>query len=154
DGGKTHRYSLSTDYWTDAGTGKLKALAYYIKYKLDLVSNFTYFTDQDNGDQFEQFDDRSILGGNLRYTMPLTFRSFQTALASGFDIRHDDISPVGLYHTTERVRTATVRQDNVKQTSYSVFVSDGIAWTPKFRTTLGVRADYFDFDVRSSLAAN
>jgi outer membrane receptor protein involved in Fe transport len=33
-------------------------------------------------------------------------------------------------------------------------VSEGIAWTPKFRTTVGLRADHFDFDVRSSLAAN
>ena len=27
-------------------------------------------------------------------------------------------------------------------------------WTPKFRTTLGLRADYFDFDVNSSLPLN
>ncbi len=42
----------------------------------------------------------------------------------------------------------------MKQTSYSAFISDGIAWTPKFRTTLGLRADYFDFDVNSSLPLN
>jgi len=154
DGGETHRYSLSTEYWTRAGSGKLTALAYLVDYELDLISNFTYFTDQAGGDQFEQFDDRNILGGNLRYTMPLSLGSFETELASGIDIRHDDISPVGLYHTTERVRTLTVRQDNVKQTSYSAFISDGIAWTPRFRTTIGLRADHFDFDVKSNLPAN
>ncbi len=72
DGGETHRYSLSTDYWTQAGSGKLTALAYAIDYHLDLISNFTYYVDQTDGDQFEQFDDRKIYGGNLRYTMPLT----------------------------------------------------------------------------------
>jgi outer membrane receptor for Fe3+-dicitrate len=154
DGGETHRYSLSTDYWTRAGAGKLTALAYYIDYKLDLISNFTYYTDQGHGDQFEQFDDRSILGGTLRYTLPLALGSLETELETGIDIRHDDISPVGLYRTTQRERTETIRQDEVKQTSYSAFLSDGIAWTPKFRTTLGVRADYFDFDVNSSLPIN
>jgi len=155
DGGETHRYSLSTDYWTRAGAGQLKTLAYAINYKLDLISNFTYnLSDPDNGDQFEQFDDRNILGGNLRYTRPLALGAFETELASGIDIRHDDISPVGLYHTSQRVRLQTIRQDEVKQTSYSAFLSDGIAWTPKFRTTLGLRADYFDFDVNSSLPLN
>ncbi len=42
----------------------------------------------------------------------------------------------------------------MKQTSYSAFISDGIAWTSKFRTTLGLRADYFNFDVNSSLPIN
>jgi outer membrane receptor protein involved in Fe transport len=155
DGGETHRYSLSADYWTRAGAGQLKALAYFINYELDLISNFTYgLDDPDHGDQFEQFDDRNILGGALRYTMPLTLGSFETELASGVDIRHDDISPVGLYHTSQRVRIETIRQDEVKQTSYSAFISDGIAWTPKFRTTLGLRADYFDFDGKSSLPLN
>lgn len=155
DGGETHRYSLSADYWTRAGDGQLKALAYFINYKLDLISNFTYgLDDPENGDQFEQFDDRHILGGNLRYTMPLTLGAFETELASGIDIRYDNISPVGLYHTSQRVRLDTIRQDKVKQTSYSAYLSDGIAWTPKFRTTLGLRADYFDFEVKSSLPLN
>ena len=155
DGGETHRYSLSTDYWTRAGSGQLKALAYVIDYKLDLISNFTYnLSDPKNGDQFEQFDDRNIFGGNLRYTMPLALSGLETELASGIDLRHDDISPVGLYHTSERVRIQTIRQDEVKQTSYSAYLSDGIAWTPKFRTTLGLRADYFNFDVKSNEPLN
>ena len=154
DGGETHRYSISGDWWTRIGEGRLKTLAYAIDYKLDLVSNFTYYTDQVDGDQFEQFDDRRIYGGNARYTWPLMLGGFDTEFASGVDVRHDDISPVGLYRTDERVRIATVRQDNVTQTSYSAYVSEGIAWTPKIRTTLGLRADHFDFDVRSSLAAN
>jgi TonB dependent receptor/TonB-dependent Receptor Plug Domain len=154
DGGETHRYSLSTDYWTRAGEGELRGLAYAIDYKLDLLSNFTYYTDQADGDQFEQFDNRTVTGGNVRYTLPLKLGDRDTDLASGIDIRHDNISPVGLYRTSDRLRIAAIRQDKVKQTSYSAYLSDGIAWTPKFRTTLGLRADYFDFDVNSSLAAN
>jgi outer membrane receptor protein involved in Fe transport len=154
DGGETHRYSVSGDWWRNLGKARISALAYAIDYKLDLISDFTYFTDQAEGDQFEQFDQRKIYGGNLRYTMPFSLVGFDTELNSGIEVRHDDISPVGLYHTENRVRLQTIRQDDVVQTSYSAYVSHGIAWTSKFRTTLGLRADYFDFDVKSSLAVN
>src|SRR5262249_13828008 len=56
DGGDTHRYSVSGNWWTRLGEGNLSALAYGMDYRLDLISNFTYAIDQDNGDQFEQFD--------------------------------------------------------------------------------------------------
>ncbi len=154
DGGSTHRYSLSADYWAPLGNGKFSALVYGIDYHLDLISNFTYFLNQVEGDQFEQFDDRTVLGTNLRYSMPLMLGSLPSELLAGIDVRHDDISPVGLYLTEGRQRYATIRQDEVRQTSYSVYVSDGIAWTPKFRTTIGLRADRFNFDVDSSLAEN
>ena len=154
DGGETHRYSLSADWWTRAGEGEVRALAYAMDYRLDLISNFTYFTNTQDGDQFEQFDDRRVFGGSVRYTLPMALGGFETELATGADIRHDDIAPVGLYHTSEGRRLSTVREDEVRQTSYSAFISDGIAWTPKFRTTLGLRADYFQFDVDSSLSAN
>lgn len=141
DGGKTHRYSLSADWWTRAGEGRLRALAYTIDYKLDLISDFTYFLDQAHGDQFEQLDDRTVLGGNLGYTVPLTLGAFETELASGIDIRHDDISPVGLYHTRGRERLSAIRQDDVRQTSYSAYVSEGITWTSKFLAVCDIRVD-------------
>jgi hypothetical protein len=154
NGGRTHRYSLSAEGWTAAGTGELRALAYAIDYELDLFSNFTYFLDEEHGDQFEQFDDRLVLGGNVRYAVPLTLGATRVELASGLDVRHDDISPVGLYRTQARQRLGIVRQDEVQQTSYSAYVSSGVLWTRGFRTTLGVRADYFEFDVNSNLPAN
>jgi hypothetical protein len=154
DGGKTHRYSLSTDWWGSAGGGQLRALAYVIDYHLDLFSNFTYYTDPVNGDQFEQFDDRRIGGGSMSYLLPVKLGGLDNEFAAGAELRHDDISPVGLYRTHARQRTSTVRQDSVKQTSYSAYISAGTAWSTKFRTTIGLRADHFNFDVRSNLAAN
>lgn len=41
-----------------------KALLYAIDYDLDLISNFSYFTDPENGDQFEQVDRRRVYGGD------------------------------------------------------------------------------------------
>ena len=37
-------------------------MRYALDYQLDLYSNFTYFIDTDNGDQFEQFDERKAYG--------------------------------------------------------------------------------------------
>ncbi len=154
DGGETHRYSLSADWWRSAGAGQLRALAYAIDYRLDLFSNFTYFTDPVNGDQFEQFDDRRIRGGSVRYKVPVTLGGLENEFATGAELRHDDISPVGLYRTLKRQRTATIRQDGVRQTSYSAYISAGTAWSSKFRTTIGLRADHFRFDVDSNLPVN
>jgi outer membrane cobalamin receptor len=154
DGGKTHRYSLSGDWWQHAGAGEIKANVYAMDYQLDLISNFTYALDQIHGDQFEQFDKRHVFGGTLSYEQPLPLFGLEGTFTSGVQVRYDDISPVGLYHTEDRVRYATVRQDEVKQGSYSVYASEELRWAPWFRSTLGARFDYFNFDVDSSLAVN
>jgi hypothetical protein len=154
DGGKTHRYSLSGDWWQQLGPGQVRANVYGLGYKLDLMSNFTYATDPIHGDQFEQFDNRHVFGGTVAYDQPLGFFGREGTFKSGVQIRYDDISPVGLYRTQERIRYATVRQDEVKQTSYSVYLSQDLHWTSWFRSELGLRGDYFNFDVHSSLAGN
>ena len=154
DGGQTHRYSLSGDWWRKLGAGEIKANAFGLDYKLDLISNFTYATDPVHGDQFEQFDKRQVFGGQVAYDQPLALLGHDGTVKAGVQIRYDDISPVGLYHTQDRVRYATVREDQVKQTSYSAYVSQDLHWAPRFRSELGLRADAFRFDVQSDLAVN
>ena len=154
DGGSTHRYSVSGDWWQTAGPGRIKVNAYAEDYELDLISNFTYDTDQAHGDQFEQYDKRHVFGGTLAYQQPLPIFGLDGNLSTGLQIRDDNISPVALYHTEDRIRFATVREDRVKQTSYSLYASEDIHWTSWFRSELGLRGDYFRFDVNSNLAAN
>ena len=50
-------------------------------------------------------------------------------LSSGLEVRHDDIDPVGLYLTTGRTRHDTIREDSVKQTSYSAWIAHEQRWT-------------------------
>ncbi len=154
DGGKSHRYSLSADWLAAMGSGAMSAQAYAIDYRLDLISNFTYAIDRTSGDQFEQFDDRHIYGANWQWQQPLALGSLRNDLTAGVQVRYDDIGKVGLYHTQARERLSTVREDAVTQGSYSGFASLDTTWTDWARTTIGVRADYFDFDVDASLAAN
>jgi outer membrane receptor protein involved in Fe transport len=154
DGGMTHRYSVSGDWWRHVGAGQVRANGYAEDYKLDLISDFTYDIDPVHGDQFEQYDKRHVFGGTVAYDQPLSLLERDGTFKSGVQIRYDDISPVALYHTQRRVRFATVREDRVKQTSYSLYASEDLHWTPWFRSELGLRGDYFNFDVNSNLAAN
>ena len=155
DGGRTHRVSVAAD-WQHGGSGTAtRANAFVMSYGLDLFSNFTYFLDDPvNGDQFEQADGRWIYGGRLIRRRLGRWGSRPVESALGVEIRHDDIGTVGLYHTRDRARLATVRQDAVRQTSLAAFTKSETEWTPHVRTTLGVRGDLYRFRVRSDLAGN
>lgn len=154
DGGESHRYSLAADWHQQLAAGRMHAQAYTIDYRLDLFSNFTYATDTENGDQFEQFDDRRVYGGQFTWARPLELMGLSHELDLGVELRRDDIGTVGLYKTVARQRIAATREDSVTQSSYSAYSSLKTHWSERVRTEVGVRADYFDFDVDSSLAAN
>ena len=154
DGGESHRYSLSADWYRQMGAGRLHAQAYAVDYQLDLFSNFTYATDTANSDQFEQFDDRRVYGGQLTWSRPLELMGLSNELNLGVELRRDDIGTVGLYKTVARQRIGTTREDSVTQSSYSAYSSVKTPWSEHVRTEVGLRADLFEFDVDSSLAAN
>ena len=154
-GGESHRYSLSFDGWSRDENGRgWVASAYGMEYHLQLVSNFTYALDPVNGDQFEQYDDRRVFGGRFEYAWPASLAGLPGMLRAGAELRHDEIEPVGLFLTTQAERRETVREDDVTQSSYSAYVAHDQRWTGWLRTELGLRLDYFDFDVSSSLRAN
>ncbi|MEM7083169.1 MAG: TonB-dependent receptor [Pseudomonadota bacterium] len=152
-GGDTSRFSLSGSWHQDFANGSLRARGYWIDYELDLFSNFTYFLDDPvNGDQFEQVDDRQVFGGDLVWEFPRKGRHSQSV---GLMIRHDDIDEVGLFRTSERQRLSTVRQDTVSQTSVGAYYDLNTEWNEQWRTSVGLRADYYHFDVeRSTLDVN
>lgn len=151
DGGETHRYSLSADW----RSGPWQANAYLIDYKLDLFSNFTFFLDDPvNGDQFEQFDRRHIYGGSAtrRWNTDLAGQPLEQAF--GVQARVDDIGRVGLYHTAARRRIGTVRQDAVEQASAGLWWQANWQAAERLRATLGLRGDYYHFDVDSDNPLN
>lgn len=147
NGGETHRYSAAGNGSFKMNNTEWSALLYAVQYKLDLFSNFTYFVDPVNGDQFEQFDDRRIYGGELGVTGFFNLLGVEQALHAGVQWRRDDIDKVGLYLTDDRVRHDTVREDSVLQNSYSAYASLDLRFGSKLRSVLGVRADRYDFEV-------
>ena len=155
DGGASQRYSLSGSYrhLGERSTQLVQLFAIYSD--LTLFSDFTYFLDNPvRGDQFSQTDNRVILGGNVTHVQQVSALGVSHTVKLGLQTRADIINGVGLFRTQERVRYATVRQDDVKETGTGVFVEAESRWHPQFRSVLGVRADAYSFDVSSDNRAN
>ena len=154
-GGNTRRASLSGNLrWSDHGVDNT-INAYIIDYRLQLWSNFTYFlNDPVSGDQFEQFDDRVIYGGDWSREWVGGDNSGHLHHRLGLQLRYDDIIDVGLFQTRERERIDTVRQDAVDETSLGAFYELEWRFDTGWRAVLGVRADQYWFDVESNLPEN
>ena len=129
--------------------------AFVLRNSLNLFSNFTYFLDDpENGDQFEQAERRIAAGGRVTYRRLGHFFDRHTESAAGVQLRRDWLDPVGLYHTAARRRLSTTREDEVGQTMIGAYAQSEIEWTRVFRTTIGVRADVYQFSVTSNNALN
>ena len=72
----------------------------------------------------------------------------------GLQVRHDRLDPVGLYSTVARERVATIQESTVRQTSMGISGENATQWTPWLRSIVGLRGDWFHFDVNSSIAPN
>jgi len=153
NGGDSSRYSLSGTARGKLGSAAWSGSAYAIGYELDLFSDFTYVLEP-QGDQFEQADRRRIYGFDLQFENTVGLFARESTIGLGIQARHDDIDPVGLYRTRDRQRFAVVREDAVRQTSYGAYAHLDTPWTSFLRSTVGLRTDQFEFDVRSNLAAN
>jgi len=153
-GGKSRRASLSGRYRNHQDTHSTELGAYVIDYRMELWSNFTYFLDNPVlGDQFEQFDDRTIWGGNAQHRWASGVQQ-QFRHRLGAQLRYDDIDTVGLYHTRARERLETTREDTVEETSVGLFYELEWHFARHWRAVLGLRGDYYDFDVESDNPAN
>lgn len=151
-GGESSRYSIMGAWDRDNGNGTTHADFYFGKYDLDLFSNFTYFlNDPVNGDQFEQKDDRYFFGGEVRRTWDFGDKNNVTL---GIQTRHDVMDGIGLFNTTDTVRTSAVRVDDVYESTVGIYGTGNYQVNPWFRVQPGLRADGFYFDVDSNNPAN
>ncbi|MGH8625766.1 MAG: TonB-dependent receptor [Gammaproteobacteria bacterium] len=153
-GGRAQRHGLSMDWWSnrDKSAIRLNAFAFYSR--LDLWSNFTYFLeDPIDGDQFKQIDRRYTYGGTSEYDWHIDGIGQHSFNTLGLQLRHDYIPKVGLFQTQERNELRTVREDEVQETSVGLYLKNETQWLRWFRTVLGLRGDYFRFDVDSETIA-
>lgn len=145
DGGRTHRYVLSTDFQRENAKTTTRVNAYALDYGLHLFSDFTYYlNDPVNKDQFEQTDRRLVLGFNASQT-------WKTPVAQntiGYQLRNDNITPVALYLSRAQNISSTTRVDRVVETSNGFYVQTAQHLTKQLRLTAGLRADAFRFDVK------
>lgn len=150
-GGESSRYSVNAQ-WDDE---IWKANAYWLRYEMDLWSNFTYFLDDPiNGDQFNQYDKRDIVGANGTYHWSSNYLNKEFKNTLGVNIRYDLIDDVALHKTNKRQRIGTVRSDSVDQLSVGIFAETKIALGAQLDAVFGARYDYYDFTVDSNIQKN
>jgi hypothetical protein len=154
-GGDSRRTSLSG--WLEwlGPRSESRLNVFVIDYDMQLWSNFTYLLDDpENGDQFEQLDRRTVYGASLQREWLQSGRAGHFHQVAGLEFRHDDIADVGLFRTRSRQRLGTVRQDRVAETSVGAFLEVEWRMSEAWRTVLGLRGDYFWFDVDSDRPEN
>ena len=152
DGGKTSRDSLSFNRVRRDEATQQQLSAYVIRYKLDLYSNFTYYlADPVNGDQMLQHDDRMVYGFKASNTWFGQLGGAPTSTVAGVQLRYDDIREVGLSMTRERQVLGATQLARVHELATGVYLENTTHWRPWFASSVGLRGDYFDFDVTDKL---
>jgi outer membrane receptor protein involved in Fe transport len=158
------RYSLSGHLDKPAGEHGQFALSLYgIHANMTLDNNFTHFLDDPiNGDQEEQGEHRTTLGGVGTYTLKLPLGSIDTETVFGLQGRYDDVL-VTREHTRNRTTVldyCTLEQPDGSVTTYPTvggycnadkvqlldvapYFQNTIHWTPWLRTVLGLREEYY-----------
>ncbi len=155
DGGNTDRYSLSGS-WHRVGAVSIDDVQLFAVHSdLNLFSDFGYFLDNPvQGDQFNQVEHRDVFGGSAMHLQAIDLFGVTHMVKFGVQTRADIVNGLGLYNTERRVRTGTIRVDDVRETSSGAYVEAESRWLPWMRTVIGLRGDGYTFDVQSDLAAN
>jgi TonB-dependent receptor-like protein len=152
DGGISSRASLSFNRVTRDDQEQLQVSAYVIRYKLDLWSTFTYYLeDPVNGDQMLQHDDRVVYGLKASQTWFGNLSGLPMTNVIGLQTRIDDIRDVGIFPTLERQVIGTTQNAGVLESNAALYAENSIQWLPHLRSTLGLREDRFDFDVKDKM---
>ena len=104
DRGRTRRYSLSGRYWTGAEHWKFSASLYAVHSRETLINDFTHFLDDPvNGDQEQQDETRTVLGGEAVLTLKANFGGVPTETTFGLQERNDNVIVDRLHTVQDRL---------------------------------------------------
>jgi len=164
DTSKSQRYSLSGRYARPLGGGQLSVSLYAVRSTMTLWNNFTHYLDDPiNGDQEEQDERRTLIGGAVSYAIKARLFGLDTETALGVQFRHDSVfvDRKHTYHRDTILGTCYQEQDNppvdtiayaaangnctadrVNLLMISPYMSETLHWASWLRTDLGLRADY------------
>ncbi len=151
EGGTTGRQDLNLVYTAEKGNEEFRIQGYASQYNFKLFSNFTFFLDDPvDGDMIEQIDDRSVVGINsyYKFSRDTPFALSTTTLGGGF--RADDAS-VALWKSPHRLRVAGLVDAHIVERNLSFWLQQELVFNTWIRLQLGLRGDYFTFDVNDLL---
>ena len=151
EGGTTSRQDLSLIYTLGESDQYLKLQAYTSRYTFKLFSNFTFYLDDPiQGDMIEQIDNRHIVGLNAEYRFLNAFGDRLAITTFGGGFRSDGVR-VALWHSPDRVRQTQRVNSDIVENNLFLWAREELLLSPKLRMQLGLRADYFTFDVEDHL---
>jgi len=144
EGGSTQRHLGQLGLSARFGDTEVDAMAYLMKYRFELYSNFTFFAeDPVHGDQIEQDDDRLHGGLDVRIKHPITIGKSVFTTTFGVQARLDGIDNA-LYHDEARERLEPKVHADITESAISAFLEEDARLTPWLRMVIGVRADRMD----------
>jgi hypothetical protein len=149
DQGSAQRANLTGEEHWMLGPGQLSFSAYLFSNHLTLINDFTHFlVDPVNGDQEEQQEDRTTLGGAIRYQRPLELLGRDSELLLGVRGRYDFLE-------VSRIPTRDAQpipaaddplgfseRDQIRLDSNAVYAQVSTHWNDWFRTVIGLREDF------------
>jgi outer membrane receptor protein involved in Fe transport len=167
DGADSNRWSLSGAYGVTGDDWEMKANAWYIHSTMTLWNNFTHFlNDPVNGDQEQQDENRTTLGGGIAFKRIMNFGDIESETTIGLQERYDD-EYVDRRHTRQRVVLPYCNDgfgdysvgdyrcsgDRVQLNDVAPYIENTTHWLPWFRTIFGAREDYASATDRSLVDA-
>jgi outer membrane receptor protein involved in Fe transport len=149
DGGNAQRANLTGRYHAILGTGQLDIDTYVFNNYLVLWNDFTHFLiDPVNGDQEDQHENRSTVGGSISYAFPTQWFGKDNELLVGSQERYDFLI-VQRVPTEDRVAIpladnpeGAISNDRVRLDSDAIYMQATTHWNDSLRTVVGLRGDY------------
>ena len=152
EGGTTSRQNLNLKYTMGEGSeDEFIIQGYGSHYNFKLFSNFTFFlNDSLFGDMIEQIDTRTIVGMNTFYRFQRFLGHILSSSTVGGGFRNDDIE-LALLKSPERVRFYPITDSDVFERNFFMWIEQEFVFNPRWRLQLGLRGDYFTFNVNNKL---
>ncbi|MDW8363306.1 MAG: TonB-dependent receptor [Myxococcales bacterium] len=152
EGGDGDRHALSVAYRHGGDEeDELELMAWALRYRLSLFSNFTFFSAHpDLGDMIHQRDERTMSGLRARWQRDLRLGRLTLRTLAGVGARADSID-ASLGWATGREDRERIVDAHIEQRSIAAFAETDAAWDAWLHLILGLRADFFTFDVRDEL---
>jgi hypothetical protein len=155
EGGTTSRTNINAQLLTVIGNGDiLKNQFYFSNYHFDLHSNFTFFlVDTVNGDEIRQRETRGLMGYNGSFQHRWATGDVQLTMEAGLQLRLDRTKNSGLSHTADQnITLKQIKLGDIGELSISPYISQTIAFSPKFSVSAGLRFDQFYHSYTNKLA--
>jgi len=151
EGGTTARQNLNLTYDAESGNSAFQLQGYASGYTFKLFSNFTFFLeDEADGDMIEQTDERQLYGLNGRYRFSYGLGPSFATTTMGGGFRADDVN-VTLWQSPDRIRDTALVDAEITERNLYLWGQQDFIFSPLVRLQLGLRGDYFTYDVNDRL---